>query len=97
MTETLTAVDASRDSAMRVRVRAEFQEMPGMRLTVAQAARLFALEAAECARVLRSLVDEGTLRTDGWEYFRENREPHRTFAAEQPRGSRAGVTRWRRA
>lgn len=46
------------------RVRCEFGEMPGMRLTPAQARRLFALRADVCDRVLTALVDEGTLARD---------------------------------
>ena len=39
------------------RVRAEFLEMPGLRLTAAQAARLWAFDAAFCNEVLASLVN----------------------------------------
>jgi len=39
------------------RIRAEFLEMPGLRLTAAQAARLWAFDAAFCNEVLASLVD----------------------------------------
>jgi len=38
------------------RVWAEFQEMPGLCLTFAQAQRLFGLEAADCRQVLDALV-----------------------------------------
>ena len=47
------------------RVLAEFHEMPGLTLTLPQAVRLFALEPQACERVLRALVDEGSLATDG--------------------------------
>jgi len=40
-----------------LRARAEFLEMPGLKLTLAQAARLWAMDAATCAAVLRALVD----------------------------------------
>ncbi len=43
------------------RVRGEFVEMRGFSPTIEQAARLFALTAEECARVLRTLVQEGFL------------------------------------
>lgn len=43
------------------RVRAEFREMPGLRLTVTQASRLFGLDIPECKVVLNRLVDEGFL------------------------------------
>jgi hypothetical protein len=47
------------------RVWAEFREMPGLNLTLAQAARLFCLDRARCARVLDALVVSGVLATDG--------------------------------
>jgi Fic family protein len=53
----------SRD--LHSRIRAEFLEMPGLRLTVQQAARFFHLEVAECERVLSDLVRTGELRLDG--------------------------------
>ena len=43
--------------------------MPGLRLTVAQAARLFDLEPKQCGQVLDRLVTDGALCTDGREYF----------------------------
>lgn len=39
------------------RVKAEFLEMPGLTLTVAQAARLWSFEAGFCAAVLGSLEE----------------------------------------
>lgn len=47
------------------RVWAEFREMPGLNLTLPQAARLFSLDRARCARVLDALVVSGVLATDG--------------------------------
>jgi DNA-binding IclR family transcriptional regulator len=44
------------------RVLAEFEEMPGLMLTVPQASRLFGLEPAFCRVVLDSLVDSAYLR-----------------------------------
>jgi len=51
---------ASRDRLLR-RIREEFREMPCMRLTDTQAARLFGLSQGVCARVLATLVSEGSL------------------------------------
>lgn len=48
-----------------VRIRAEFKEMPGLKLTLAQAARFFNLERGECERILGDLVRAGALTTDG--------------------------------
>jgi hypothetical protein len=39
------------------RVQSEFLEMPGLRLTEAQARRLWGLDAASCAALLDTLVD----------------------------------------
>ena len=39
------------------RVRSEFIEMPGLRLRIDQAQRLFTLEKAVCEHVLHSLVE----------------------------------------
>jgi hypothetical protein len=58
------------DQAVRVRIQAEFREMPGMRLTVPQAARLFNLDSATCQRALRELVQTGILATNGRQFFR---------------------------
>lgn len=51
--------DSGNDTFARAlqRVRAEFNEMPGMSLTVHQAARLWALDLASCAAVLTALED----------------------------------------
>ncbi len=43
------------------RVRGEFLEMPGMRLTEAQARRLWNLDGASCQLLLSALVDSGFL------------------------------------
>jgi hypothetical protein len=39
------------------RAQAEFREMPGLRLTEAQAARLLSFDSALCSAVLETLVD----------------------------------------
>lgn len=49
-------------SALVQRVRAEFDEMPGLRLTPAQAARLLGLDASSCQRVLNALVGAAFLK-----------------------------------
>ena len=51
------------DSATRFadalrRAQAEFREMPGLRLTEAQAARLWCVDSALCSAVLSTLVDQ---------------------------------------
>ena len=49
------------------RVRGEFREMPGLTLTLAQAGRLWSLDADTCKDVLTQLVASGYLcrRADG--------------------------------
>ena len=43
------------------RIRSEFLEMPGLKLTVRQAARLWGLESATSERLLARLADAGFL------------------------------------
>jgi hypothetical protein len=57
------------DRQVQARIRAEFREMPGMRLTMPQAARLFNLDKLRCARVLQALVETGALWTDGRQFL----------------------------
>lgn len=53
------------------RICAEYDEMPGLRLTAAQAARLLALDVATCDDVLKALEESGYLkRTHGGFYVR---------------------------
>ena len=44
------------------RIRAEFLEMPGLRLTVVQASRLWGLDEDNCRRVIDALVGASFLR-----------------------------------
>lgn len=53
------------------RVRGEYLEMPGLRLTLEQAARLWHMDAAICAAVLMRLVaDRFLMRTRNGAYVR---------------------------
>ena len=49
------------DSALAERVRGEFREMPGLKLTLAQAGRLWSLDMGTCRKVLLELVEAGFL------------------------------------
>jgi hypothetical protein len=60
------------DYAIRAQVRAEYQEMPGLSLTLAQAARLFNVEQRRCAHVLDALVADGALWTNGQRFLGAN-------------------------
>ena len=53
-------VDPDRRELVR-RIRAEFEEMPGLSLTSAQASKLFGISPAVCADVLAKLIEEGVL------------------------------------
>ena len=50
------------DSELLMRIRMEFLEMPGMRLTRSQARRLWNLNQTACDHVLDTLVEQGFLK-----------------------------------
>jgi len=51
------------------RIAAEFREMPGLVLTVAQASRFLDVDQASCERILSRLAKKGLLRRrDGGAY-----------------------------
>lgn len=52
------------------RIRGEYREMPGLKLTVPQAARLWHVDAPNVERMLDTLVADGLLRrTPGGAYL----------------------------
>jgi hypothetical protein len=53
---------AMRASILFDRIRGEFNEMPGLQLTIAQAARLWGMDQASCRRVIDALVEAAFLR-----------------------------------
>lgn len=52
------------------RVRTEFDEMPGLSLTLDQASRFLAVESPACERLLRTLVTAGYLSYERGRYRR---------------------------
>jgi hypothetical protein len=71
----LQSIDASanpsiHDHELHLRVQAEFAEMPGLKLTLSQASRLFNLERTLCERVLETLVDKRVLSHNGTMFAR---------------------------
>lgn len=52
----------NRIAMLRARIETEFRELPGLRLTRWQAARLWSLDVAECDVVLKHLVAARVLR-----------------------------------
>lgn len=54
---------------MLVRIKAEYLQMPGLRLTLAQARRLWSLDTETCERALAALIEAGFLiRTPSGHY-----------------------------
>ena len=68
----MTHVDDTRDidTALLARAYDEYVEMPGLRLTLAQASRLWNLKPATSALVLDRLVEASLLRRSGDRYVR---------------------------
>ena len=66
------------------RIRGEYREMPGLRLTTAQAQRLWSLDCASCQSVLRRLVQEHFLwRTSDGTFVRyDGDSPAQSHSAE---------------
>ena len=58
------------DSNLETRIRAEFAEMPGLKLTLPQASRLFNVERLRCERILEELVTHGDLSSSGGSFQR---------------------------
>ena len=61
-----------KDEALMRRVRGEFREMPGMRLTIEQAMRLWDVDRQTCQSLLSSLVDEHFLEHDEHGRYRKS-------------------------
>ncbi len=61
---TVYVFDRSPASALELRIRGEFREMPGMRLKAEQAMRLWSIDHATCQQALDDLVREGFLQRD---------------------------------
>jgi hypothetical protein len=51
------------------RIEADYREMPGLSLTLPQAARLWQIDVGRCARALDQLVHLGILREVGGQYI----------------------------
>jgi CheY-like chemotaxis protein len=63
----LFEVPQTADERILMRVRGEYLEMPGLRLTLPQARRLWGMDVVTCERILQLLVDANFLsvRSDG--------------------------------
>jgi len=67
----MTSIHLHSDDQLLHRIRAEYLEMPGLRLTLQQAQRLWGLDDLTCAKMLETLVEVKflTKRPDG-QYLR---------------------------
>ena len=52
----MSSNDTSADDLLR-RLQSEFLEMPGLKLTMAQAQKLWALDSTSCSKLLETLVN----------------------------------------
>ena len=68
---TITLFRTTGEDALLRRVRGEYREMPGMRLTFDQAMRLWNVDRQACATVLNSLVASHCLEIDGFGRYRK--------------------------
>ena len=68
---TVTLFRTAREDALLRRVRGEYREMPGMRLTFEQAMRLWNIDRQACARVLNSLIASRYLEIDVFGRYRK--------------------------
>ena len=72
---------SSVDRHLLMRIRMEYVEMPGLRLTSRQASRLWNLDQAACEAILATLVEELFLsRTRDGSYLRRDTGHHVTPA-----------------
>jgi len=62
---TVVLYRAGKEERLLARARGEYREMPGMRLTLEQAMRLWDLDRPTCQSLLASLVDAQFLEIDG--------------------------------
>ena len=54
---------------LTARVRAEFREMPGLRLTIPQLQRLCGLEPKVCSQVVNALLERDVISRRGGVFF----------------------------
>ena len=54
---------------LTARVRAEFREMPGLRLTIPQLQRLCGLEPKVCTQVVDALMERAVIARSGGVFF----------------------------
>ncbi len=70
MTQFADLTIGSDEHRLHTRIRAEFGEMPGLTLTLAQASRLFNVDPVRCELLLMRLVEGGAISTNGSTFVR---------------------------
>lgn len=73
-------IDIIEDTELVRRLRAEFDELPHMRLTCPQAARLIGVDDEVCGLALQTLLALGYLVKHGQNYARADHEQCALFA-----------------
>ena len=71
-TATTYVFQPSVEKGLECRIRGEYSEMPGLRLTADQATRLWSLDHETCVHLLDALIDEGFLRLDEFGRYARN-------------------------
>jgi hypothetical protein len=72
------------------RILAEYRDLPGLKLTTRQAARLWTLELVQCECLLNQLVTDGHLFIDARGQYAWTGSDHvRRVRPSEPRASRA--------
>ena len=80
--------------ALATRIRSEFNESPGMCLTLRQAARLWGIAPEECARIVEQLVADDFLRwTRNGELVRSESAGYRPGPSPKPEADGDGPAR----
>ena len=75
------------DEALCRRIRAEYLEMPGLTLTLPQAARLFSIDMTRCGRLLDALVASGFLVARGKTAQAQGKTPQLRWARSPETGA----------
>jgi hypothetical protein len=65
-----TFANAVQITDLSARIRGEYREMPGLRLTISQASRLWNVDRDLCIRALETLTQAGFLYRSGEAYLK---------------------------
>jgi hypothetical protein len=90
---TITLFRTTREDALLRRVRGEYREMPGMRLTIEQAMRLWSIDRQACATAFNSLVASHYLEIDDSGRFGRAGETPSNSARLRPAGGGREISR----